>query len=665
MPFWWGRRGKWWSGRRYRYRRRRRRPYRRRTRKTVFRRRHSRTYRRRRKGRRTKVRRKRKLLKLFQWQPESIRKCKIKGFETLLLGANGKQFRDYTSAMNEWIPPTVPGGGGLSISIYSLEYLYEQYKLHQNIWTSSNIDLDLCRYTGCKLIFFRHPYVDFVVHYKRTYPMTETAYTPMNTHPLLLLQQQHKIIIPSRITKPHGKNYIVKKIKPPTQQTNKWFFTREFSKTPLLLLQASACDLNFVKMGRQSENTLTNIYSLSAAFYSNGNMAYSQGTIQYYRPVHTLTYETGWITGTGLDDKTFNTNMVCTYASSVGYSTGWFSPKVLTAKSFTKPILGPNPKPMFLCRYNPNIDTGKGNKVYLKNIFNEHWGPPAATPFLIVEDEPLWLSLYGWLDYINTLKPEFNIYTQYTLVIQSKFFQTPTTAQFIIPIDESFITGKSPYNATITDKLKNSYWIPTLQHQQQSINNLVKCGPFITRPEGKLGNWELHTKYCFYFKWGGALSTEKTVLDPTTTSTYPVPDKYSQAIQITDPTKQIPQQILHSWDFRRGIVTQKALKRMYEHLSDATTVSTDSDGLEPPQKTKKSSRHAPLQEKETEVLQSLQQLFEKDSSQEEEEKSQKTIQELIKQQKQQQLSIKHNLLTLITHLRQSQMQMQLQTGILQ
>lgn len=144
-----------------------------------------------------------------------------------------------------------------------------------------------------------------------------------------------------------------------------------------------------------------------------------------------------------------------------------------------------------------------------------------------------------------------------------------------------------------------------------------------------------------------------------------MPDKFSQAVQIIDPTKQIPQQILHTWDYRRGLITQRALKRMYANLSDATTISTDSDGLEPQQKIKKSSRHAPLQEKETEVLKSLQQLFEKDSSQEEEETEQKTIQELIQQQKQQQLSIKHNLITLITHLRQSQMQMQLQTGILQ
>ncbi len=129
------------------------------------------------------------------------------------MGADGKQYRDYTSAMNEWIPPRVPGGGGLAISIYTLEYFYEQHLLHNNIWTTSNENYDLCRYTGCSLIFYRHPHIDFVCHYKREYPMTESAYTPMTTHPLLILQQRKKILIPSRITQPHGKNYIRKKLK--------------------------------------------------------------------------------------------------------------------------------------------------------------------------------------------------------------------------------------------------------------------------------------------------------------------------------------------------------------------------------------------------------------------------------------------------------------------
>ncbi len=114
--------------------------------------------------------------------------------------------------MNEWIPPKVPGGGGFAIAQYTLEYLYEQHILHNNIWTHSNIDFDLCRYTGMKIKFYRHQFIDFVVHYRRQPPLTENILTPMNTHPLILLQQQHRIIIPSKLTKPNGKLHVKKKL---------------------------------------------------------------------------------------------------------------------------------------------------------------------------------------------------------------------------------------------------------------------------------------------------------------------------------------------------------------------------------------------------------------------------------------------------------------------
>nr|UHK05191.1 MAG: ORF1 [Torque teno midi virus] len=661
MPFWWPRRNKWWSRGRYKYRRRR--PYRRRTRKHFFRRRHRRTAKRRRRRRKAKVRRKKPFIKLLQWQPQSIRKCKIKGYETLLMGADGKQYRDYTSAMNEWIPPRVPGGGGLAISIYTLEYFYEQHLLHNNIWTTSNENYDLCRYTGCSLIFYRHPYIDFVCHYKREYPMTESAYTPMTTHPLLILQQRKKILIPSRITQPHGKNYIRKKIKVPRQQVNKWFFIRDYAKTPLLLLQTAACDLNFVRMGRQSENTLTNIYSLNIGFYSNG--AFGQPNIatgHTYMPIHTQKYATGMIAGTDIQGKTFNTNMQNTYLSSVGYTTGWFTSKVLTSKTISTPQM--QAKPIYLLRYNPNIDTGKGNKVWLKSIFADHWGPPATDLFLIFEDEPLWLSFYGWFDYINSLKPAYDIFNKYTLVIQSDYFQSPIQKQYIVPIDESFLIGNSAYDATVTDLDKTRPWIPTLRHQQKSINNIVKCGPFIPRPEGKLGNWELHLKYTFFFKWGGAQPPETNIYDPTKGSKYPVPDNFYKTVQITDPTKQIPQTILHTWDYRRGLLTQKALKRMYDNLSDKSTVSTDSECLEPPHKVQRSAKQPQIQEKETEVLKCLQQLYKENSCQETEEKQEEDLHHLIQQQQQQQQLIKHNLLKLITQMKKTQLQMQIQTGIL-
>lgn len=564
--------------------------------------------------------------------------------------------------MNNWVPPKVPGGGGLSISRYNLEYLYEQWQLHNNIWTASNVDFDLCRYTGCKIIFYRHTHVDFVVKYQRFYPMTESSHTPLTTHPLLLLLEKNHILIPSKITQPHGKNYIKKKIKPPEQMTNKWFFTREFSQTPLLLLKASACDLNYVKMGKESENNLTNLWSINTAFYQVGHigMGNSQAAGPYY-PLATQYYRDQQQIKYKKNNKEITTGITNSYESSVSWNKGWFSTGVLNADEIVDPKT--EGKPIYQCRYNPNIDTGKGNKIWLKSMFADSWGPPSTESYLIVEDEPLWLAFYGWFDYINSLKPAYDIFEKYTLVIQSKFFQVQTQANFIVPIDDSFVNGKSIYNSDLTTREKSRAWIPTLKHQQMSINNIVKCGPFITRPEGRYTNWELHVKYSFFFKWGGALQTEKTVLNPTTASKYPVPDNLRQTVQITDPTKQIPQTIFHTWDYRRDLLTKKALKRMYEHLSDEQTISTDSEFHEPPSKTKPSARQVPLQEKETEEISCLQQLFAESICQETQEKE-KTLQQLIQEQQQQQHNIKLNLISLMTNLKKTQLQMQLQTGIL-
>ncbi len=58
---------------------------------------------------------------------------------------------------------------------------------------------------------------------------------------------------------------------------------------------------------------------------------------------------------------------------------------------------------------------------------------------------------------------------------------------------------------------------------------------------------------------------------------YDVPDKQQERLQIKDPTNQKINSILRTWDYRRGQITNKALKRMYADLETDETLSTDSD----------------------------------------------------------------------------------------
>ncbi len=106
--------------------------------------------------------------------------------------------------MYKYVRPKYPGGGGFGIQLYSLQYLYDQYRLRNNIWTQSNEYKDLCRYIKCVMHFYRHRKVDFVVVYERQGPFTIDQFTYMEYHPYMMLQKKHKIVIPSLETNPRG-----------------------------------------------------------------------------------------------------------------------------------------------------------------------------------------------------------------------------------------------------------------------------------------------------------------------------------------------------------------------------------------------------------------------------------------------------------------------------
>ncbi len=49
----------------------------------------------------------------MQWQPDSIRKCKIKGVGILILGAEGTQMDCFTVTKTDYVPPKIPWEGAL------------------------------------------------------------------------------------------------------------------------------------------------------------------------------------------------------------------------------------------------------------------------------------------------------------------------------------------------------------------------------------------------------------------------------------------------------------------------------------------------------------------------------------------------------------------------
>nr|UHK05243.1 MAG: ORF1 [Torque teno midi virus] len=654
MPFWWNRRRRPWYGpwrkRRFLYKKRRRRF-------TRKRRRYRRPTRRRRGRRRKyKVRRKKQKINIQQWQPDKIRKCKIKGQGMLVAGAEGNQFYCYTDQKEQYTQPRAPGGGGFGVEVLSLEYLYKQWEAHKNVWTSSNDYLDLCRYTGCKISFYRHQDIDFIISYDRQPPFNFKKDTYSHTHPQLLLLQRHKKILLSTKSNPKGRNKLTLKIKPPKQMSTKWFFQEQFADYGLVKIQAAAAQFNYSLYGPNTQSPNITIHALNTTFYKRHNWAQNvQGPwLPYldYPQSATVNY---------IDSKgKVSTVSLSSYYSTIDRQTGFFQTGVLTAVDVKKNGQSFHERPVAIGRYNPEEDTGIGNKVWFVSVVADSaWATPRDTDLIIVE-LPLYIAFYGFWDYIVRTKGKVGYMQQGMFVVQSSAIKplTPTTQKAWPILDYSFILGNMPYDETLTTT-DSAQWYPTAFKQRQIINAIVESGPYVPKLYNlKSSTWQLPYTYCFYFKWGGQQITDNTIQDPKGQETYPVPDKFQERIQVIDPVKQKVETFLRPWDFRRGFVTETAFKRMSENLR--SDVSFQSDDSEPKKKKRKVTAQVPYKNPETEEVQScLLSLLEEDSSPEQTDNIQQQLQFQYKQQQ----KLKHNILKLLTHIKKKQRMLQLTTGV--
>nr|UHK05274.1 MAG: ORF1 [Torque teno midi virus] len=655
MPFWWRRRRKnWyasWGKRRY-YGTRRKRRYQ--TRRRRYRRPSRRRRRRRRRG---KVRRKRQQIVLKQWNPDRIVKCKIIGYDMLVAGADGNQYHCYTNTKKLYTQPRAPGGGGFGCQVFSLEYLYDQWRAHKNIWTKTNDYTDLVRFLGCKLIFYRSPETDFIVSYTRQPPFTFDKNTYPEIHPQLqLLSKHHKVIRCLKYTKSR-KSTVTIKIKPTKLMSTKWFFQPEFADAQLFKLQGAAMNLGHSLYGPNTQSPCITIHALNINYYKQHNWA-DASKAKYLPYPDFPTTSTVKYTDKNGRSVTIKASEL-DYAKSVAFPTGFFQPGILQAIKVENNSTPYHERPVTLGRYNPEEDTGVGNRVWVTSTFNsKSWQPPSDSDLLIGE-LPLYICLYGIWDYVQKKKaPDF--LKQAMFVIKSDFIKILTPSeQTVWPIlDLSFIQGKMPYDETPTQQ-DLQLWYPTCYKQQQAINDIVESGPYTPKYTNLTNStWQLPYKYIFYLKWGGSQITDQLIQDPKDQDTYPIPGAVQQTIQITDPRQQSPKEILRSWDFRRSFITRAAFKRMQENL--ATDESDQSDLPETPPKKKRVTSEIQLQDQETQEIEAcLQTLCKKSTFPEDTE----NLRQLIYQQYQQQQELKDNIFKLLIHLKKKQRALQTQTGL--
>nr|UGV42828.1 MAG: ORF1 [Torque teno virus] len=267
----WGRRRRWrrWRARRRRWRprrRRRRRPARRfRARRRVRRRggRWRRRYRKWRRGRRRRTHRKKIVIK--QWQPNFIRRCYIIGYLPLIFCGENTTAQNYATHSDDMISKG-PYGGGMTTTKFTLRILYDEFTRFMNFWTVSNDDLDLCRYVGCKLIFFKHPTVDFIVQINTQPPFLDTHLTAASIHPGIMMLSKRHILIPSLKTRPSRKHRVVVRVGAPRLFQDKWYPQSDLCDTVLLSIFATACDLQYPFGSPLTDNPCVNFQILGPQY---------------------------------------------------------------------------------------------------------------------------------------------------------------------------------------------------------------------------------------------------------------------------------------------------------------------------------------------------------------------------------------------------------------
>nr|UGV36069.1 MAG: ORF1 [TTV-like mini virus] len=645
-----------WPRRRFRFRR---------PRKTFRWRR--RIYRRRNKYRVRKKRyfkRKLKYIYLKEFQPKKIHKCTIKGIICLFQSGPNRLNREYTQCMNSYFPEKYEGGGGWSQLKFSLESLYEQRELFRNKWTKSNVLMPLCRYNGCKLKFYRTEKVDYIVHYSLCLPMLDTLYQHTNAQPALMLLYKSKIIVPSKKNNRFRKDYIIKKLRPPEQLQNKWYFQVDFNKQPLLLLTTVACDLDRFFLHPDSINNNTTITILNTDFFQGHNFLNQNLGTQYWQPrpgyylygtlngddnppIKQLIFlgQTRYYTkGEPINNKTWTEyskpNVQTEYwgnpfhpdyfHGTIGMFIGQTPPNEVfqnptTGTATTKNLSKVTQELYTHVRYTPERDTGE-NQIYLLKLSDpkQNWLEP-DDPDLIYEGFPLWAILWGWTDWQVKYKKLTKVEESTILCIRTTFTYPEKT--YIVPLDSHFVQGISPYEKeSILPQDKNN-WHPKLKYQQMSIENICKTGPGVAKTTTQ--SIEAHMYYRFYFKWGGCPNDLEQITDPGEQKHYPVPNKELQGPEIQDPNTD-PKQELYEFDFRRDIITSKAAKRIKKDSKYEKLSSTDSAmQLEPT--TTRTLQKIPTQipssteEEEEETQIQLQQLKHKQR------KLRKQLQQLIRQ----------------------------------
>nr|UGV36697.1 MAG: ORF1 [TTV-like mini virus] len=605
--------------------------------------------------------RKLKRLTIKEWQPESIKRLKIRGYYPLFMATNERLNHNMTTYLESIAPHYIPGGGGFSICQFSLQTLYqEHFKLH-NWWTKSNDNYPLIRFLGCSLKLYRPEFIDYVFYYQRQYPMRATNLMYTSTQPQIMLLNNRTKIIKCKSNNRQQKPYKKLFIRPPSQMQNKWYFQKDIAQIPLLLTIASAASLDRTYTNSTSISSTIGFTTLNITAF--GNHQFSKLPTAGYKPKETLYYfatqstetdpkkvEIGSLTYLGNTEQYQAGKDIQAYIGNVNNNADTWRAKL--KQYLSKPSEWGNPfhadyinndllifytnknstqladsyskstdklntettinfhlmteKFHYEVRYNPFHDDHK-NSVYLLKITEPNsfgWDPP-TNPELILENLPLWACVWGYTDWQKKRAIYNSIDTNCIVVIVTHNVD-PKTAVTLIPLDEDFLHQRSPYrpehNIIPTD-LQN--WHPKVAFQLRTLNKIACTGPYTAKLPERI-SCEAHMQYTFHFKIGGSPPPMSTITSPENQPKFPTPGNIMQTTSLQSPTLPFEYNLYH-FDQRRDQLTKRALTRIQTDFETEKTLLpiTGATSTEVPAQKEETTSESETSEEETTIQQQL------------------------------------------------------------
>nr|UGV35313.1 MAG: ORF1 [TTV-like mini virus] len=622
------------------YRRRRRRYWYRswRPRKTFWR------PRRRRRRRQPVRRRKLKSIVVRQFQPKCIHKCKIKGEIPLFWGTPERFVNNYELYELTTAPPKIPSGGLFSIKNFSLEALYAEQKSLRNIWTKTNNHLPLVRYTGARLTFWRSLHTDYISSYSTNLPLVANMDMYQSMHPGIHNLLQHKLRISRKKDNSYKKPYKIIKVPPPNPLKNKWYFQQDLANIPLLQIRTSATSFDEPWVNFKAISSTLSISYLRPTAIQNANFiniptsgyhcrttpnrdpVYLYATTDNLQPTqdtqiqkliflgNTNTNQPGESLKYDSDStKRLQKNNLNTWgnpfhknyltkAKKVFFTTATIS-KIVNKYTTQTATIGSDitfteTELTDSVRYNPFRDTGSKNKVWLQSIKQETltWQPPESA-IKLTEYLPLWVALHGFVDFQKKNHTVANIDTENMIVIQTNY-QNPAVVETLPILDIEFIQGNSPFETGPNLKDADN-WHPCVQMQQTTINNISLSGP-LSPKQPPLQTIQATLSYCFYFKWGGNPPPMDTITDPKDQPETHLPTNFNTTNSLQNPADW-PQKLLYTFDERRGMLTDRAIKRLQKDWPTKEIAFTDGSHFQTPLQTEETSSEETTSEEEEET----------------------------------------------------------------